>query len=196
MENRLLMSRIQSASSAMGTKRKAEEPGPGRNANDQNKLSRIGDVSGWIRYQIFHCQPNVSAKTTSFVRWIIGTAHSVNLEACTRRIMLHLWSWINQSRKLLLPVLMPTISWASSTSIGRLLTEIRSRWWGQPSASPRKLPALSSAVESFHNDYKREQITTQQNSLGHIPITMKMKKMCCSRQLYKLLGSQGSLPHS
>ena len=46
IEQKLLMSRIQSASSVIGTKRKAGEPA--HNPNNRNKLVRTGDKAGWI----------------------------------------------------------------------------------------------------------------------------------------------------
>ena len=60
MEQRLLMSRIQSASSGLATKRKPDDQG--RKPDDRNKLARSGENAGWIR-----CDgPNLSLPTELF----------------------------------------------------------------------------------------------------------------------------------
>ena len=60
MEQRLLMSRIQSASSGLATKRTPDDQG--RKPDDRNKLARSGENAGWIR-----CDgPNLSLPTELF----------------------------------------------------------------------------------------------------------------------------------
>ena len=66
IEQKLLMSRIQSASSTIGTKKKADDPSP--NPNDKNKLAKMTEQVGSDAMDLIsRCPLSFSINITSSV---------------------------------------------------------------------------------------------------------------------------------